>query len=617
MNRKTIFWVVLTVISAGSLACQHGYIPTPPGDFSPTPTLPVTVTATLTPSSATPGFQLVKSESASLLPSGQPITYVLSYSQSGGPVSNAVLCDTVPAEVAFAYSSAGYSGDPGVVFNQKGSLLTWTFSNPTNNLTGHVLWVGWVGCVPSNVITNTAVMTGSGINPVSSNAVSCDVACSTLSPTATSTLPVTFTPSPTFTPTSPITLTHTPVPLTSTDTPTFPVTVTATATSTLPVTLTLSPTFTSTNPVTLTNTPTLPVTLTPSVTATLPITFTHTSTPSETGTPAPPTPVCAGATFIGPMVSQFPPVTLTGGNVYYIVAGAGLSGTLSMLHPDFVSSGVTATVGVYSDNSGVPGALLSSSNPFVSVSGWNSVPLLNAVNVTGGNNYFLAIQVPIVCLFNGGMSSGGYLSQPGGSLPSSYSGPSVSNPGWLTLYGDICPLGSPTSTPSPTPTVFTCGTTLVMGDPVTTSGAVTLLGDNTSCQKYSLAQAGIMDVLRFQVNTLGQSGVSMAAGIYGDGGSYPASLIWASSFQPVTAPGAVTIPVPQVSLPAGNYWLAVSTNIFVTLAPAAASTSTRTWESALFPNPFLDTGGPLPTPVATPPPSSTTDIAAVYAGVCQ
>jgi hypothetical protein len=31
----------------------------------------------------------------------------------------------------------------------------------------------------------------------------------------------------------------------------------------------------------------------------------------------------------------------------------------------------------------------------------------------------------------------------------------------------------------------------------------------------------------------------------------------------------------------------------------------------------LDTGGPLPTPVATPPPSSTTDIAAVYAGVCQ
>jgi hypothetical protein len=74
MNRKTIFWFVLTVISAGSLACQHYSIPTPPGDFTPTLILPATVTATLTPSSATPGFQLVKSESASLVPSGQPIT---------------------------------------------------------------------------------------------------------------------------------------------------------------------------------------------------------------------------------------------------------------------------------------------------------------------------------------------------------------------------------------------------------------------------------------------------------------------------------------------------------------------------------------------------------------
>jgi hypothetical protein len=451
MKRKAI-WAVLTVLLASLGACERAMTPigpsgspiplittptsaipvtftttpnlspTVPVTFAPsvTATIPVTFTATIYPSTTptlgggpipitvtatttpTAKFTLVKSESATTIAPGLPITYTLSYTQSGGSASNVVLTDTVPTGITFDYSNAAFAGDPGVVFNQNGNLLTWAFSNPADNLTGNISWIGTVGNVPCSAITNIAAMIAPWMSPVLSNGVVCFISCATSTPTV------------------PVTFTATTVPFTPTDSPTIPVTFAPSLTATIPVT------FTSTVPPT-----------TPTLTATVPVTFT--TSPTSTPVQTPPASACSGATFIGPMIYSFPPVTLVAGYVYYMENGAGLSGTLSTLHPNFFYSGVNATVGLYSDNSGVPGTLLSSSEPFTSIAGWNSVSLNTPVNVTGGNNYWLAIEVSTSCLFNGGNTSSGYLNQAGGSLPSSYSGPSNSDTGWLAFYGDICP----------------------------------------------------------------------------------------------------------------------------------------------------------------------------------
>ena len=384
----------------------------PPSTPTLTATIPITVTTTTTP---TAKFALVKSESAQTIAPGQPITYTLSYTQSGGPVSNLVLSDTLPAGVNFYYSNATSAGDPGVVFNQNGNLLTWAFPNTVDNLNGDIFWVGTVGNIPCNAITNIAALTAPGMSPVLSNGVVCFVSC--VSPTPT--IPVTFTSTPSFTPTlggGPITLTSTPD-----ITPTVPVTFTVTTVPSSPST-----------------TPTIPAifTSTPIFTATIPVTF----TPSSTSTPvlAPPTPACSGATIIGYNYNESP-VTLAGGTVYYAQYPCGMTATLSTIHTSFVSSGISATVGIYADNSGVPGELLSSTGSFASIDGWNSVPLTTSINVTKGNNYWLAIQISSACVFNGGYLGDSYFSESGASLPVSLNVPASPVTGRLGLYGDLCP----------------------------------------------------------------------------------------------------------------------------------------------------------------------------------
>ncbi len=604
----TLTPTIPVTFTATTIPSTPTYSSTIPVTFTPsiTATYPVTFTSTVPPSSTptpsstipatftptplpTAKLTLVKSESASSLVSGQAITYTLSYAQTSGSASNLVLSDTVPAEVTYAYSSTAVAGDPGVVFNQNGSLLTWTFSNPISGLSGSVAWVGIVSCVPSSAITNIAEMTASGASPLLSNGVVCFVTCATSTPTVSATPTVSTIPSsPTFDPTPIISATFTPtvtttVPVTFTTSPTFDPTPIVDPTVT--TTVTAKPSTTATVPVTVTSTSTPSsgcVTLglhdpSPVVTITLvnnnyqaniypvgsacgaslnevqvfagnfssssanmeiavydntllvadttiavpassqgwlsasippvsipcgdsvilvahsqsatlfvgasssgancngdngnqtgamPSTYPNpgaltspktgwcyemcvnscgsgsaTATPTFTSTPiqTPPAPACLGATVIGPAYYSFSPVTLLAGNLYYVEDGAGLSGTVSTLHPSFLASGTTATVGLYSDNSGVPGTLLSSSDPFTSIAGWNSIPLNTPVNVTGGNNYWLAIEVSTNCIFNGGILFSSYLSQPGASLPSAYTGPSSSNTGFLSFYGDICP----------------------------------------------------------------------------------------------------------------------------------------------------------------------------------
>jgi hypothetical protein len=112
---------------------------------------------------------------------------------------------------------------------------------------------------------------------------------------------------------------------------------------------------------------------------------------------------------------------------------------------------------------------------------------------------------------------------------------------------------------------------------------------------------------------------NMSVGIYADGGGYPGALIWNSGNQSFNLSGSVIgFTVPSLNLAAGTYWLAVVGDGSTTLEKAVGSTSTRYWRSGVvFPNPFMSPGGPLPTPVNTPPPSSTTDIADLWSLSCQ
>ncbi len=309
-----------------------------------------------------------------------------------------------------------------------------------------------------------------------------NLACRGTYPPTSPSGPITLTPSgtvtQTVTQTVPVTLTGTPSP-----SGTIPVTVTVTSTvtwtptATLPVTLTGTPIPSPTNSITATWTPTstMPVTLTstPSSTATIPVTVTliptSTATPTGTSTASLPTPSCGTTWYLGFPANQNS-FSISGITDAYDQSTAPYSGMVSSLHFYVPSGGVTANVGIYSDNGGQPGTQLSSSNVFIDGSGWNTVSLNTPVNVTGGTNYWLAVCFGSFTTIGGGNNASySYLTQPVSSLilPSSYGGGAASNIGWLAIYADICPsAGTPTSTPTSTATL----TGLDISGPVTLSG---------------------------------------------------------------------------------------------------------------------------------------------------
>ncbi|HJT24855.1 MAG TPA: hypothetical protein VJ873_09775, partial [bacterium] len=203
---------------------------------------------------------------------------------------------------------------------------------------------------------------------------------------------------------------------------------------------------------TFTNTPTPTITYTPTQTPTGTIFFTGTPTNTPTSTLLIPTPACAGATVMGYTTYQFWN-SIPASTVAYVPVLADGTGTVSDLH-FYISaySGVTIKLGIYSDNGGQPGTLLSSTNSFPTALFWNTATLNTPLYVTGGTNYWLAVWVSSN-LFYGAGSGGTYLTQSGSGLPSSYGGGASSNSGWLGIAADICPAtATPTFTFTPTNT---------------------------------------------------------------------------------------------------------------------------------------------------------------------
>ena len=301
---------------------------------------------------------------------------------------------------------------------------TSTFT-PTSTPTGT-----WFTSTPTNTGTNTSTptLTNTPTNTVTSTVTSSPVLTSSSTPTN----------SPTNTPT--LTATYTP-----SWTPTGCTTCAGTGTSTC------TPTLTSTN--TATNT------TTPLVTATVTNTCTSTPTTTPTATIPIPTPPCAGATIMGYTTVQPASLYIPGSTAAYLQVTAPISGTVSNLQFFNKSSVVSVTMGIYSDNGGQPGSLLSSGY-ITSLPNWNIVSLNTPVTVASGISYWLAIWGSTgqylgyqFAIYQPGVGNG-YLAQGASSLPGTYSGGATLNGGvGPVLAADICPLGiTPTNTPTSTPT---------------------------------------------------------------------------------------------------------------------------------------------------------------------
>jgi hypothetical protein len=290
------------------------------------------------------------------------------------------------------------------------------------------------------------------------------------------------------------------------------------------------------------------------------VTFTSTNTPTETAVGSLPTPSCATTWYLGYPSAQTP-IPMAGITDAYVQGTAGYSGTVSSLYFFVPSGGVTANVGLYSDNGGQPGILLGSSSVVIDASGWNNVALNNPVNVTNGTNYWLGICFSASTTIGGGNSSSySYLTQSASSLvlPSSYSGGASSNPGWLAVYAYICP-STATATPTSTSTPVTTSLSLGNDAPASVITPVAMaVGDYVALTMQMSYATGLGSssvssfngVNVYAANSSGSAG-SLELAVYGlsqaaDGVlTVPAGV---SQWFNLSLPGTVTGEPPQISV---------------------------------------------------------------------
>ena len=217
--------------------------------------------------------------------------------------------------------------------------------------------------------------------------------------------------------------------------------------------------------------------------------------------------------------------------------------------------------------------------------------------------------------------------------------PTGSNTDTFTPTWTLTGSNTPTFTPTPTATLTSTFT-------VTASGTVTpcltaaILGDSTAgvtsvypygmtqAQQYTLAQSSTVNQITLQL----ASPATLRVGIYGPygGNPWPGNLIYVSAPQTLSA-GLVSVPVPNITLAAGTYWLAYNS---AHLTAASGSTALRAYVSMDFPCNWMACGytscsaptcpaqGPgtptcTPTPLCTPPPTGVANNEGViYAGIC-
>ncbi|HMR63243.1 MAG TPA: hypothetical protein PKE64_04445 [Anaerolineae bacterium] len=121
-----------------------------------------------------PVLNLIKIASASSVSAGDLITYTLTYSKTGDQANNVEIVETLPNNTSFVGPTGG-AGWARVDSTNQYKHLAGTISVSTTQSVEFVVQVN--SPLPKNVtvITNTAVISGSNVSPVSSNLVSTSI----------------------------------------------------------------------------------------------------------------------------------------------------------------------------------------------------------------------------------------------------------------------------------------------------------------------------------------------------------------------------------------------------------------------------------------------------------
>ncbi len=350
---------------------------------------------------------------------------------------------------------------------------------------------------------------------------------------------ITFSPTFTFTHTSTFTNTFT-YTLTSTPTETFTFTQTMTPTET--VTGSQPSTWTYTETETYTNTYTL----------------TETKTPTETFTPGPPCscPDYTGRKILGAYQVDFSS-SCQGNKV--IVSGEVIAESFAIYIQYVQTPGSSVRMALYTDNSGTPENLLVESEAVtVTAGGWNIIDIPDIYLTPGTYWLFYQNESGIyVRVDAGAQGDEAYFMHSYGPFPSHLTMLNYEI-GLYSMYINHCPYicGTPTDTPTPTPTsIGTCICPDKFGREIEGMELFNI-GSNIVANKYNLPYDGILQSMSIYV--LVAAG-EVKVGIYTDSGNNPGVLLSESAPYTVTE-GWNEIQMPQVYLPAGDYWLAYIKN---------------------------------------------------------
>ncbi len=341
----------------------------------------------------------------------------------------------------------------------------------------------------------------------------------------------------TFSPTQTSTFTNT---LTSTPTETFTFTPTDTPTETL--TGSQPPTWTYTETETYTNTYTL----------------TETKTPTNTFTPGPP---CSCPDTVGRKILGAYQVDYSGscqGNKV-IISGEVIAESFAIYIQYVQTPGSSVRMALYTDNLGTPENLLVESEAVtVTAGGWNIIDIPDIYLTPGTYWLFYQNELGIYVRVDAGVNGDeAYFTQSYGPFPSQLASLSYSN-GLYSMYINYCPYicGTPTNTPTPTPTsIGTCICPNKFGREIEGTELFNI-GSYITANKHNLPYDGILQSMSIYV--LVAAG-EVKVGIYTDSGNNPGMLLSESAPYTVTE-GWNEIQMPQVYLPAGDYWLAYIKN---------------------------------------------------------
>jgi hypothetical protein len=400
-------------------------------------------------------------------------------------------------------------------------------------------------------------------------------------------------------------------------------TLVPTATPTLSLTArtaTCTPTPTSTSVYTLTLTPSATLTVSPASTATNTPSPTVSVSPSQSPSPTPTG--CASKYFALQSVTN----PASAGTTM-----VGLSGMYDSLQFPCLTSYISSIIFNISTTGNLnteiqqiqlwQGSTLVASSGFMNPVTFSGSPLLSNTN--------FSLQFVLSPIASGvvettvppgnvsGYSASGFQVMP----PQADSGPLT-----VVAGGSSTPTNSPTvtptlttsSTPTPTPTATTgCTNNGIFGDQVAAVSTVTIAGDLTHLQEYTLAQNSMVQTI--SLDPVGS--VVVQVGVYSDwNGLYPNNLLCVSG--PATLNGGIAaIPVPNVVLAAGTYWLALGVvSGSADFYAASGSTAVMVDNNADFPSPWapclsgVENSTPIPT--CTMIPRFTTNQVVLYAGYC-